>query len=162
MLHFNGVPAETRSDALWKQLGVVESSPHFLCCFVSLQNLRALHDALLRAVTSQLDSAEATRPKETPPLPSALRVTLSKVLEVEEPQWSADDCPIIRRLPLFNQLGEAHGTLYYICCCLLPILVANTDRKFAANVAELRGLQDCTTFHECARVAVLICNCSPK
>ncbi|CDJ35447.1 uncharacterized protein EMH_0026120 [Eimeria mitis] len=48
-------------------------------------------------------SAANRQQKDPPPVRAGIRATLEKILEKEEPQWAPDDCPIIRRLSLYNQ-----------------------------------------------------------
>ncbi|KAL8424416.1 hypothetical protein Efla_001018 [Eimeria flavescens] len=85
---------------------------------VATKNLHALHEALQQRLAKPSGKpANAATPKECPLLPAGLRSTLESILEAEEPQWSVDDCPAIRCLPLFNQLtlnanlfSKAHGS----------------------------------------------------
>ncbi|KAL8271540.1 hypothetical protein Esti_004575 [Eimeria stiedai] len=72
---------------------------------VATEDLRALEEALvLRLGGSAGNSSKEAQPKESAQLSESVHATLSRILECEEPQWSIDDCPTIRSLPLFNQL----------------------------------------------------------
>lgn len=72
---------------------------------VALDDLNALQKALLQTMERQGHTTKTKTRSEASPVPPDLRSALLKVLRAEEPLWAADDCPVTRCLPLFNQLA---------------------------------------------------------
>ncbi|CDJ46588.1 hypothetical protein, conserved [Eimeria brunetti] len=92
------------SDDRTAQLTALATVALFDVPDVTTPDLQALHEVLSWAMQSRRSSSPNKKQKEAPPVPAGICGTLEKILEREEPQWAPDDCPIIRRLPLYNQL----------------------------------------------------------
>ncbi|CDI74799.1 hypothetical protein, conserved [Eimeria praecox] len=91
------------SDERAAKLAALATVALFDAPAIHIADLQALHEVLSWAMHSRRASSANKQRREPPPVRAGLRATLEKVLEREEPQWAPDDCPIIRRLPLYNQ-----------------------------------------------------------
>lgn len=91
------------SDERAAKLAALATVALFDAPAIHIADLQALHEVLSWAMHSRRASSANKQRREPPPVRAGLRATLETVLEREEPQWAPDDCPIIRRLPLYNQ-----------------------------------------------------------
>lgn len=72
----------------------------------SLQDLEAVHEVISWAMDIRQGSSGTKLRKDALPASMDMRGALQELTGTEEPLWASDDCPIIRCLPLYNQLRK--------------------------------------------------------